>query len=70
VTNPDATFLVDGRSFHLEAGTAYEVNNILSHGATNAGAEDRIHFIFEVFEGDYADAETTLQENDRSHADL
>jgi hypothetical protein len=70
VTNPDATFLVDGRSFHLETGTAYEVNNILSHGATNAGAEDRIHFIFEVFEGDYADADATHQENDRSHAVL
>lgn len=53
VTNPDAMFLVDDETFHLEAGSAYEVNNIKSHGAANGGSEDRIHFIFEVFEGDY-----------------
>ncbi|MXO84170.1 aspartyl beta-hydroxylase [Altererythrobacter aestiaquae] len=56
VTNPDAIFLVDGESFHLEAGNAYEVNNIVSHGAANSGSEDRIHFIFEVFESDYESA--------------
>lgn len=54
VTNSDATFQVKDATFHLEAGQAYEVNNIASHGARNLGEEDRIHFIFEVFEGDYA----------------
>lgn len=53
ITNPGALFLVDGESYHLEAGKAYEVNNIVSHGARNDGPEDRVHFIFEVYEGDY-----------------
>lgn len=53
VTNPDVVFHVGGESFHLEVGKAYEVNNIVSHGAANRGQEDRIHFIFEVYEGDY-----------------
>ena len=57
VTNVDAKFLVRDEQFHLEVGRAYEVNNIASHGASNLGDEDRIHFIFEVYEGDYgADA--------------
>jgi hypothetical protein len=56
-TNPDAKFFVDGKLFHLELGYAYEVNNIVAHGARNGGAEDRIHFIFEVFEGDYERAD-------------
>ena len=50
-SNPRATMTVDGAEFHLEAGYAFEVNNLLPHGAFNGGAEDRIHFIFEVFEG-------------------
>ena len=58
VTNPDATFHVNGEDFHLEPGYAYEVNNIVSHGAANGGNEDRIHFIFEVYEGAYASLKT------------
>lgn len=54
ITNAGAKFLVRDEQFHLEAGRAYEVNNIVSHGAANHGEEDRIHFIFEVFEGAYA----------------
>lgn len=54
ITNPDALFQVNDDQFHLEPGKAYEVNNIVSHGASNMGTEDRIHFIFEVYEGDYA----------------
>ncbi len=57
VTNSEASFLVNGENFHLETGKAYEVNNIVSHGAANGGPEDRIHFIFEVFEGDYEGAQ-------------
>jgi len=51
VTNPNAKFIVADKSFHLEEGRAYEVNNIRLHGALNDGEEDRIHFIFEVFDG-------------------
>ena len=50
-TNPRATLTVDGADFHLEAAHAFEVNNLVTHSAFNGGAEDRIHFIFEVFEG-------------------
>ena len=51
VTNPRAVLTVAGAEFHLPAGRAFEVNNLVPHGAFNGGERDRIHFIFEVFEG-------------------
>lgn len=54
VTNQNAYFLVRDEHVHLEQGIAYEVNNIVSHGGENSGAEDRIHLIFEVYEADPA----------------
>ena len=50
-TNPGAVLTVDGEDFHLESGHAWEVNNLVPHGAFNGGEADRIHLIFEVFEG-------------------
>ena len=50
-TNPDAVLIVGGARVHLSAGYAWEVNNLVAHGAFNGGDRDRIHFIFEVFEG-------------------
>ena len=50
-TNPGAVLHVDGEDFHLESGHAWEVNNLAPHGAFNGGEADRIHLIFEVFEG-------------------
>lgn len=50
ITNPEARFLAGGRSMHLAAGNAYEVNNIGEHAASNDGTQDRIHLIFEVFD--------------------
>ena len=50
-TNPRSVLTVDGEDFHLPAGRAWEVNNLAPHGAFNGGEEDRIHLIFEVFEG-------------------
>ena len=50
-TNPRATLTAGDANFPLEAGHAFEVNNLSMHGACNEGDEDRIHFIFEVFEG-------------------
>ena len=50
-TGPRATLTVRGASFHLPAGHAFEVNNLAPHGAFNGEDHDRIHFIFEVFEG-------------------
>ena len=50
-TNPRAVLTVDGEDFHLERGRAWEVNNLAPHAAFNGGEKDRIHLIFEVFEG-------------------
>lgn len=49
-TNPHAVLTVGGKQFHLEAGCAYEVNNLAPHGAHNGGSRDRVHLIFEVFD--------------------
>lgn len=53
-TGPAATFFVGGAERHLRKGHAYEVNNIIPHGAFNGGGDDRVHFIFEVFDGQRA----------------
>ena len=50
-TDPRALLIVDDVAFHLEAGQAWEVNNLVPHGALNGGDRDRIHLIFEVYEG-------------------
>ena len=50
-TNPGAVLTVNGEDFHLAAGRAFEVNNLAPHAAFNGGEADRIHLIFEVFEG-------------------
>ena len=50
ITNPDAHFITNGETRHLEAANAYEVNNIAEHAANNLGSEDRVHFIFEIFD--------------------
>lgn len=50
-TEPAALLIVDGVEHHLRQGHAYEVNNTLPHGAFNGSSGDRVHFIFEVFDG-------------------
>ena len=50
-TDPEAVLTVAGTTVHLAAGYAWEVNNLAYHGAFNGGARDRIHFIFEMFDG-------------------
>lgn len=50
-TEPAAKLTVNGVERHLRQGRAYEVNNLLPHGAFNGGGRDRVHFIFEVFDG-------------------
>lgn len=50
ITNPQAFFVSEQRRFHLATGHAYEVDNIKPHGGINRGADDRIHFIFEVYD--------------------
>ena len=50
ITNPEARFFIGENEHFLQVGRAYEVNNIGLHGAVNRGGEDRVHFIFEVFD--------------------
>lgn len=62
-TNPSALLRVAGASIHAAAGSAWDINNLAPHGAFNGGARDRIHFIFEVFEGAGHDIREGLREN-------
>jgi len=50
ITNEDTTFTIAKESFSLLAGNAYEVNNLTWHGVNNNSDQDRVHFIFEVFD--------------------
>lgn len=52
ITNAKATFEVNGKSYHLAEGKAYEVNNNAKHSAINNGDSARIHLIFEYFPSD------------------
>lgn len=46
-TNPGVRFTIDGRPLAMRSGQAYEINNQRLHSVMNAGAEDRITFIFD-----------------------
>ena len=50
VTNPDVRFYVDGHAYELAEGFAYEVNNLQTHAVVNDGKQDRVHFIFELYD--------------------
>jgi hypothetical protein len=50
VTHDRVWFEVDGKTFRLEEGQAYELNNLKPHAVRNEGSTDRIHLIFEVME--------------------
>lgn len=51
-TNPTTYFCHDHQQYHFEVGKAYEVNNNIYHWAENNGDTDRIHLIFECFNGE------------------
>jgi hypothetical protein len=46
-TNDKVDFVIDGETFNLKEGIAYEVNNLEYHFVNNRSAEDRVHFIFD-----------------------
>ena len=48
VTKPDVDFVIDGGSFHLAPGRAYEVDNIRGHAVHNRGTERRVHLVCNV----------------------
>lgn len=49
-TNQKVVFMVKEKSYFLEEGYAYEVNNIVKHQAINNSNKARIHLIFEYFD--------------------
>ncbi len=55
-TDPEAVMEIAGERFHLAPGRAWEINNLVGHGAFNGGRRDRIHLIFEVFDGAAVDS--------------
>jgi len=46
-TNSRVRFMIDGQSYQLNVGEAYELNNQKMHSVMNKGREDRITFIFD-----------------------
>ncbi|KQX19463.1 MULTISPECIES: aspartyl/asparaginyl beta-hydroxylase domain-containing protein [unclassified Sphingomonas] len=51
VTNPGVGFRIDDISYHLQAGTVYEVDNFRPHAVANAGTAARIHLICNILPG-------------------
>jgi hypothetical protein len=54
-TNSRVRFMIDGRPYHLDVGSAYELNNQKNHSVMNKGSEDRITFIFDYVPADRID---------------
>lgn len=55
MTNDQVRSFVKPDWHALREGYAYEVNNTLPHSAENYGQADRIHLIFELFDGASSD---------------
>jgi hypothetical protein len=51
LTAPEIDFIAEGSHYHLELGSAYEVNNRVLHGGINRSSVDRVHLIFDYFDG-------------------
>lgn len=62
------SLLIVDVTLHLEVSHAWEVNNLVWHGAFNDGDRDRIHFIFEVYE--VPDSASGILERQERHCDF
>lgn len=49
LTNDEVYFTVGGERVILEAGEAYEINNLKEHGVKNKGKTDRVHLLFDLY---------------------
>ena len=47
-TNPEVRFTIGGEAFHLEEGTAYEMDNMRIHAVENAGLARRVHLVCNI----------------------
>jgi hypothetical protein len=52
-TNDKAIWTTDDGIVHLDAGNVYLVDTLKTHGTENYGGNDRVHFMFEIFEEDF-----------------
>jgi hypothetical protein len=50
-TGPEVLFFVEDRAYHLTRGRAWEVNNRRHHEVHNESDHDRVHLIFDYFDG-------------------
>lgn len=50
-TDPRVRFLVGDGDHRLERGRAYEVNNRIHHEVRNESDQDRVHLIFDYYDG-------------------
>lgn len=47
-TNEECYFTLNKKSFHMEEGVLYEINNLMKHSVENNGTKDRIHLIVDI----------------------
>jgi len=50
-THPKARFFEGNAVYHLRRGFAYEVNNKIPHGVDNGSEAERVHLIFDFYDG-------------------
>jgi hypothetical protein len=55
-TNSQCEQIFEDRSYHLDVGTVYEINNRIHHSAFNGGNDIRIHLILDLIETEKFDA--------------
>ena len=47
-TNPKCSVVVAGREVFMNTGECWEISNLRTHSAVNAGDTDRVHLIFDI----------------------
>lgn len=48
ITNENCSVVVAGREVFMGAGECWEISNLRTHSAVNAGDTDRVHLIFDI----------------------
>lgn len=48
ITNESVIFNVNGIDYHLEAGSLYDIDNMVPHGVVNLSNERRMHLIIDI----------------------
>jgi aspartyl/asparaginyl beta-hydroxylase (cupin superfamily) len=56
VTNPEVRFVIEGSSYYLEPGEAYEVDNMRLHSVSNPTGQRRVHLICNILPAEWSPA--------------